>query len=247
MRRYRGRDGGICLWYDDQEIEEIMAVELQRASLFPTPESAAVNIEHFVESHLKVRFEQYADLEPEVLGVTEFVPEGRPWIRINHDLTGSALDDDECPLGSVGRWRATVAHEAAHVILHSVLFAGRKGQLSFFDLESDPEPEIPRVFRSLKRDVSFSGGSTDWREVQANKGMAALLMPRTVFLAVCARESEKMTFTARAQRRDDVSVRMLASRLAELFQVSGAAAFIRLNSLGILAQLSQTWLIKPDF
>ena len=34
------------------------------------------------------------------------------------------------------------------------------------------------LMRCLKRDVGQATGSKDWREVQANRGMAALLMPR---------------------------------------------------------------------
>jgi hypothetical protein len=213
MKRYRGKDGSARLWYGAREIEEIMADELQRAALFPTAEAAAVDIERFVESHLRVRFEQYAELEPHVLGVTEFFPGERPWIRINRDLTGSALDDDECPLGTVGRWRATVAQEAAHVILHAALFEGRSGQLSFLDPEEVQGSEPSRVFRSLKRDVSFAGQAADWREVQANQGMSALLMPRPVFLVACAREVDAMDLPGRALSRADAAAQDLASRL----------------------------------
>ncbi len=178
MRRYRAKNGSQCLWYGDDEIEEIAFSALQAAGLVPTPDSPSVDIETFVDAHLGIRFEQYAELEPEVLGVTEFIAGERPRIRINQDLTGSALDEGETLLGILRRWRATLAHEASHVLLHRSLFVENQNQGSLFaeDVESMSVP--PRLFRSLKRDVSFVNRGSDWREIQANKGMAALLMPK---------------------------------------------------------------------
>ena len=93
-----------------------------------------------------------------------------------------------------------MAHEASHAILHKVLFSEKPGeQATFAFSEPQTTPEFPRVFRSLKRDVSFScSGSFDWREVQANKGMAALLMPKKLFLEVC----ESLVNGSRCLRRD---------------------------------------------
>jgi hypothetical protein len=218
-----------------------MRVELEKASLYPTDETAAVDIEKFVETHLKVPFDQYAELGPDILGVTEFIPGDKPRVQINRDLTGSALDDDDSPLSILGRWRATVAHEASHVILHQILFDKHTNQPSLFDLLDDPlpTPEPPRVFRSLKRDVSFAFKGGDWREIQANKGMAALLMPKTFFLICCERELKKSPLPPRRIGIGDPAVLALAARLAEQFQVSRQAAAIRLDTLGILAQPGQ--------
>jgi len=244
MRRYRAKDGSQCLWYGDAEIEEIAFSALQAASLVPSPDSPAVDVETFVDVHLGVRFEQYAELEPEVLGVTEFIAGERPRIRINQDLTGSALDEDETPLGILGRWRATLAHEASHVLLHSALFDHNLNQLSLFADDEERQPAFPRIFRSLKRDVSFANRGGDWREIQANKGMAALLMPRMIFHQVCDRELERNPFTARPRRSDHPEVRYLVVRLSELFQVSRQAASIRLETLNVLDRFNHPSLLK---
>jgi hypothetical protein len=244
MRRYRDRSGRPCLWYGDDEIEHICASALGAAKLFPDPERTAVDIERFVESHLRVRFDHYAELEPDVLGVTEFVEGEDPWIRINRDLTGSALDDDQCPLGVLGRWRATVAHEAAHVLLHRVLFPDARGQLSLFGPDEPTESEAtPRLFRSLKRDVSFGYRGGDWREIQANKGMAALLMPRAVFLRVCDREVERQPLSHLPARPDHAEVLDLVFRLSEAFQVSRQAAAIRVEQLDVLRRYNDPGLL----
>lgn len=245
MRRYRSKDGDERLWYTDNEIEDIARVELEKGGLLPTPDEPTVDIEGFVEFHLRVEFDRTALLEDDVLGVTEFVSNGVPVIRINRDLTGSALDEDDTPLGVLGRWRATVAHEASHVLLHKVLFDEGPARQQIMAFADEAEPEPPRVFRSLKRDVSFAGpGGGDWREVQANKCMAALLMPRPVFLEVCRRELEQRGIVSLPNARaDHAEIRALAGRLAQLFEVSKQAATIRLETLGVLAQVRQPKLL----
>jgi hypothetical protein len=245
MRRYRSRDGEERIWYTDREIEEIMRVELEKAELLPSPESPSVDIEGFVEFHLQVGFDRTADLAPDELGVTEFLRGGAPIIKINRDLTGSALDEDDSPLGIRGRWRATVAHEASHVILHKVLFDEGPAQQGTFLFAEEAKPEAPRVFRSLKRDVSFVGcASGDWREVQANKGMAALLMPKPVFLEVCQRELEQSPLPSLPNiGPDHPELRSLIGRLAQHFEVSRQATSIRLETLGVLNLLGQPRLL----
>ena len=69
---YRGRDGKPQLWFKPGEIDDWMEAELHRAGLYPTPDRPAVDIESFVDRHLQVALEQYADLEPHVLGQTRF-------------------------------------------------------------------------------------------------------------------------------------------------------------------------------
>ena len=181
MKRYPGRDGGQRLWYKPDEIEEIMEHELAKAGLMPTTTDSSVDIEAFLERHLKVRCDQYAPLPAEILGLTQFRAGQKPWVRINQDLTQTALDDEDRPNWVVGRWRATLAHEASHVILHACLFASGAGQGTLFAMD-DEEPEDHSLHRCLKRDVLFRGQASNWREVQANMGMAALLMPRKVFV-----------------------------------------------------------------
>ncbi|MGO9600376.1 MAG: ImmA/IrrE family metallo-endopeptidase [Isosphaeraceae bacterium] len=196
----------------------------------------------FIDKHLGVRFEQYADLDAEVLGVTEFVAGDRPRIRINQDLTGSALDEDETPLGVLGRWRATLAHEASHVLLHRRLFERDRNQLSLFG-DDEPRGGATQVFQSLKRDVTFSGRGGDWREVQANKGMAALLMPRRLFIQVCEHEIGSKPFSSPPVQPDDPEVFALVTSLSKLFLVSRQAASIRLETLDILGRYKRPGLL----
>ena len=234
MKRYPGRDGSQRLWYKPDEIEEIMEHELAKANLMPTIVDSSVDIEAFLERHLKVRCDQYAPLPPEILGLTQFRAGQKPWVRINQDLTQTALDDEDRPDWVVGRWRATLAHEASHVILHACLFASDASQGTLFALDED-EPEEHNLHRCLKRDVLFRGQASNWREVQANMGMAALLMPRKVFIAAYGQMVEQAGWTGGVQA-DSPQSRTLIRSLADRFQVSRQAAAIRLETLQLLAE-----------
>ena len=210
----------------------MMLDELRRANLLPDPsrKDLSVDVEAFVETHLRLPLDLGAELEADVLGVTEFVPGQSPKISINRDLTGSALDSEDATPGLVGRWRATVAHEACHVLLHDVLFEVDERQSCLFPSpQRGDEPD--HLMRCLKRDVSFNRRASDWREVQANMGMGALLMPEPVFSAAFDQEIARIKATERPIAEGSSKHEWLVSRLAWRFTVSKQAARIRLATL----------------
>jgi hypothetical protein len=239
VRRYRGPAGDWRVWLDHAEIEARIEDELHRAGLFPTAGNSVVDVERLVEIYLGVDLDQHALLELTVLGCTEFRRGEPPRIQINRDLTGSAMDADASPLGLQGRWRATVAHEAVHVVLHRDLIEPSADQPALFD-ENTAHEGGGRVVRCLKRDVRFDREPRDWREVQANYGMAALLMPRQVFMEVAREEAgglrpEPLPFAAGAD-----AAFALAGRVAWRFMVSRQAASIRLETLGLVRVAGST-------
>lgn len=242
MKLYRdSRTGTERLWIQPEEIESRAEAELVKAGLLPTIEAPTVDVEAFVERHLGAQFDQYASLPPEVLGQTDFRVGASPLIMVNADLTGAALDDDESPLGVRGRWRATVAHEACHVLFHRCLFNLDPRQRSLFPDEEDPPETAQRLQRCLKRDVVHGRAGSDWREVQANMGMAALLMPRSVFADVSRQE---LTRLGRDRVVADTrEAEALAGSLATAFQVSRQAARIRLKTLEVVGTPGQTTLV----
>lgn len=223
MHWYRSADGEQRIWFDDDEIERIAEDELRRANMQPTPDDSIVDIEAFIERYLKATLDQYAELKESDLGLTVFEPGVPPAVQINRDLTGSAMDAEWCPPGIKGRWRATLAHEAAHILLHRMLYEFDPGQATLFD---DQAGSSSKTQRCLKRDVAYRGRGSDWREVQANKGMAALLMPRSLFLVVARAEVQDST---------EAAIEAAARRLAARFSVSREATAIRLATLGFRA------------
>lgn len=235
MKKFRAPDGGERLWFDPGEIDHIVEAELRKASLQPSIEGPVVDVERLIERHLKVALDQYADLDPTVLGLTEFFDGKPPKISINKSLTGSALDEDETQAGVVGRWRATLAHEAAHVLLHRWLFEFAVGNMSLFGDDERTEPRGRQLPRCMKRDASYRP-VPDWREFQANEGMAAILMPRTVFLSAARREIEQTFPTGVIPEGQEWRI---AVPLARLFKVSKQAATIRLATLKLAPATSQ--------
>jgi len=235
MRQYRGANGEERLWFEPSEIERMMTSELQRAGLMPTEAMPVVDLEAFIERHLKATLDQYAELAPDVLGVTEFFEGKPPKVSINRDLTGSALDEDESPPGRLGRWRATLAHEAGHVLLHRCLFEFAVGNMSLFE-SAQVGAGKRQLHRCLKRDASYAGGG-DWREVQANQAMAALLMPKPLFATIVRMEAQKMFAGGDAIPTGGED--RVAARLAPMVGVSRQAARIRLTTLGLVETKGQ--------
>ena len=233
---YRRADGQERLWLSPPDIERTMEDALCKAGVFPTDEQPMVDIERLIQE-LGVRMDQYAELDTAVLGLTEFFPDGPPRISINRDLTG-AVDDVVTPPGTLGRWRATMAHEAAHVIMHRVLFEVDQNQDSLFQIEEQKEPQ--RLMRCLKKHVLFRGGGSDWREVQANMGMAALLMPESVFRRLANDVVEQHNLPISGLIAGTSAASELRGQMAELFGVSRQAAGIRLETVRIVSPAGQT-------
>ena len=103
--------------------------ELRKAGLLPDAANPVVDVERFLENHLHAWLDLNACLPASVLGQTEFERGGTPRVSVNGDLT-SSMEELESP-GLLGRWRATLAHEAAHILLHRHLFYlnERQGEL----------------------------------------------------------------------------------------------------------------------
>lgn len=233
MREYRTRSGSRAIWLSEEENETIVDEELRKAGMFPTVANPVVDVEGILEQYLCVKLDQHAPLEPSVLGVTEFFAGAQPKVSINRDLTGAMEEGGEASV--LGRWRATLAHEASHVILHRAVFELDERQQDMFGrLESSSSSQ--KLMRCLKRNVFFRSGGSEWHEIQANRGMAAMLMPKEVFRAAAIAAKEKMNGSSRGELGYGDK---LASALAERFKVSRQAAAIRLSTLGIVTQPNQ--------
>ncbi len=244
MRQYRGPDGSLRVWFDPAEIDAVAEDELQRAGLLSTLDAPAVDVERFVEVHLQADLDPYAPLPEDVLGATEFRPGLPPLVLVNKALTEAACDDPSPPRGARGRWRATLAHEAAHILLHRALSEPDPMQTPLLDTSSLEAAPV-QLFRCLKREVVFGGGS-DWREFQANRCMAALLMPRSVFLKAVARAREQVGLFSEEPLRAE-TLPQVVRRLATWFDVSREAARIRLVELGLVRSPGQGSLYPGRF
>jgi len=218
VKEYVDRRGRLPyrLWYEEAEIEEIVSRELRRAGYPTLPGSRATDVEAFFELHLGL-VPEYTWLPRGVLGATDFAADGGLRVQVSAELSNRAERDP----AAEKLLRSTVAHEAAHVLLHRVLFLKESSAL-FGGLASRCE---------LCRSVAFTrpGYQGEWWEWQANRGMAALLLPRealTAWTGERERHAPRETVTARreaAAREFGVSVDAVRRRQAQL-QALGAGA-----------------------
>ena len=246
MKEYRGPHGERRLWFRDKEIEDIMAEELRRCGMFPTPSAPVVDLEAFLEIHLGVKLDLYAELESDLLGVSRFATGWQPMVDINRDLTTQANEVIQSR-GLLGRWRATLAHEAAHVILHRRLVERPREQGTLFSFGAESETVATRC---LERNIWFTRGTGDWKEVQANQGMASLLMPSRPFTDL-ARQIVGVGATgdllAFIPETDTPAFSDLIRELSTRCQVSQEAIRIRLNTLGLARLSSEPMLgLEPE-
>jgi hypothetical protein len=238
MQWYSGPEGDQRIWYEAEDIEQIATEQLRRAELMPTLQDPVTDVERLIEVHLRAELDLYAQLPDGVLGLTEFPARGTPKVQIDSALT-EARDAEGAPAGVVGRWRATLAHEAAHIFLHRYLFDPDMAQLT--GRGGVANPSEGGLMRCLHRDISPIVAEwnsvrrrPDWREVQANRAMAALLMPRRIFRRLALREVRELGLGAPPVAAHDTET--LTTTLAELLQVSKQAVGIRLSSESLVAR-----------
>lgn len=236
MQWYFGPEGDQRIWYDAEEIEQIASEQLRNANLFPTLAEPVFDIELLVEGHLGCELDLYADLPPDVLGLTVFAPKQRPRVQINSALT-TARDDCDAEIVAVGRWRATLAHEASHVYLHRYLYEpefARPAGANFSVLDQDERLQcLHRDISPDVADVVSTRRRSDWREVQANRGMAALLMPRRLFSRAALKQMAHLELGT-SVAAGSPEHQALTSALAAMFDVSRQAAGIRLKSTSLV-------------
>lgn len=166
MKEVRDRGGRLPyrLWYEESEIESIVARELALAGHPTLPERPATDVDAFLELHMGV-VPEYTWLPRGVLGATEFTARGEVRLQVSAELSYRA----ERGGAAEKLLRSTLAHEAAHVLLHRVLFLKESRDL-FGGLASRSE-----LCRSVG--VPRPGYQGEWWEWQANRGMSALLLP----------------------------------------------------------------------
>ena len=160
-------------YYTDKDIEYVCSSELQSVALLPSS-PAPIRIDRFIEKRFGLSH-QYEDLDEGVLGLTVFGSK-----RVSAVMVARGLDAEGSKVAA-RRIRSTLAHEAGHGLLHSQLFAFERSIQPLFGDFSDPLK--PRV---LCRDIPVSDGKEfkqydgRWWEYQANRAMAALLLPRSL-------------------------------------------------------------------
>ncbi len=219
MRTIPDKRGRPRIWYDDGEIEQIAVDAIRQAGLWPDPDTKAIDVETLIEVHLGATVDYGVQLDAKVLGYTVF--EQPTHVVVSRTLTDLALAPT-ASLGLRGRWRATLAHEAAHILLHAHLYArgeASRAQTAVRDVGDEADPTI---------DVR------DWKELQANMGMASLLMPRQLILSETRRILEGGDPVFPPFAKDNEIAMRLIDELANIFQASHQATSFRLMEFGFI-------------
>jgi len=165
----------------EKRIQRIVLEQLQATKLLPaTPSPVAVD--KFSDRKWGMA-EDYENLPDDVLGCAMFTINGIDRIVIN-----SKLDEDTSLTGRQ-RVRSTIAHEIGHAILHEKMFIekmmfDRNQRLLFGELDRNTQPPTRERIVCREPDVFGGKGKSPWWEIQANKFMAEMLMPRPLFLQV---------------------------------------------------------------
>jgi hypothetical protein len=163
-------------YYKDDEIERMCSDSLRETGFFPE-HPGRIRIDRFIEKRFNVPI-IYEEMPTRVLGFTEFGPKGVEAIHIAEPPA------EERPASAERRMNSTLAHEAGHGLMHAHLFALDLDHPTLFSNDSD----VTKT-RMLCRDGEPSAEARPqrkydgrWWELQANRAIGALLMPKGLFI-----------------------------------------------------------------
>jgi hypothetical protein len=158
------------LHFTTDDVERLTENDLAACGVLPE-KPGPVNIDRYVEARFLVP--RYEVLRPGLLGFTEFGPSGPTDIVISSDLASDRS------LVAKRRVRTTLAHEAGHAILHSVLYSSSSGGDALPRRHSQAR-ERRILCKEEDLDPAHQGA---WLEYQANMAMSTLLLPRPLVMA----------------------------------------------------------------
>lgn len=215
-------------FFGDGEIDQICGDELQRVGLLPSS-PMPIRIDRFIEKRFGLDPE-YEETPDGVLGYSRFGAEGIKTIVVSKALAeeGSTISER--------RVNTTLAHEAAHGLLHAHLFALEPPSHSPRLIEEDVDRGRQRILcrsgaiQGVQDSELRPGYDGRWWEFQANQGIGALLMPRALvneavgpFLS--ASGALQVPILELGRRGEAVA------RLIDIFDVNPSVARIRLDEV----------------
>jgi len=253
---FRKKSNGVPILSKD-EIDDYAEIILHdfKPELLRTPQPTPV--EDVVELYLDLSVD-YHNLSPDksVLGMIAFNDgyvevydenNKKQFLEVSEGtvfVDNSLLDDDQR-----GRCRFTFGHEPGHWLFHRHKYVINKDQMSIFDFFEEPQDEQQKVYVKCHKNnvgkISRRNGGfhddDDWMEWQADYFSSAMLMPKKIFkLAaneVMGRLGLKQDyFHSTHPSISFMNARMIASSLAQTFDVSFQASAVRLYKLGYIEQ-----------
>jgi hypothetical protein len=208
-------------FYRDEVIDAMCSDALAETGFLPST-AEPIRIDRFIEKRFNVRI-IYEELSNGVLGFTEFGSNGVEAVHV--------AQPSEKTRPAERRVNSTLAHEGGHGLMHAHLFALNLDHKELFERDADVTQR-----RILCRDGEERAGlprpsrkyDGRWWELQANRAIGGLLMPKELFLRFMngfLRPSGKLGLAALPADRREEAVRAVA----EAFDVNPAAARIRVD------------------
>ncbi len=214
-------------------------------------EPTSLDIELFSETYAELEMD-YKDLTPDqsTLGATVFTDGEMPvydmkrgkWDTVTVEEGTVIIDNSLLNPDQLRRGRFTLGHEIGHWLFHRHMFVVDKNQLTLFD--SVP-PKKESYIKCRSSDIENPGGKIktddDWMERHADYFAAALLMPKTTFKKAVQKMFMQVGLLDSHYRLGtdhdlDLWALFLPRDLADIFDVSTAAARIRLKKLGAIIE-----------
>jgi len=227
---------GVKSYFADDEFEVMMDELRGRVGSECFTDGQGVDVDLVLLRCFKVEAD-YVSLPPNTLGRTRFAPDGKVEVQVSRDLAELAETDRTARR----RLRTTIAHECGHISCHRQFFLRDCETLSLFEGEGTTA-EAAILCRN--ETVGKHGYKGEWWEFQANKCMAALLLPKQLVvprvaaaLRTCGQESFESAI------REDRAESLLRE-LSNEFDVSLEATFYRLQDFGYIPAETQ---VPMDF
>ena len=218
------------VYFGDREFEAIADDLRYRAGDEHFREGRGVDVDLVLEKVLDAT-PDYDELPPGVMGQTSFRG-GKALVQMSRELAEEAEHDTVARR----RLRTTGAHEAGHIVCHGPQLMVDRKTLELFNVEEEEHPIILCREGGIGVPRNYRG---EWWEYQANRVMAALLLPKDILkhyvpLVTVELGAQHLSAAVKAGRGMDA-----IRRLTEIFDVSQQAVFYRLQDLKILPAESQ--------
>lgn len=213
------------IYIPESRIERICVDALAACGLLPQ-QPEPIRIDRFVEKQFALST-NYENLQGRfgygVMGACQFNRNG----EVQQILVDVALGEDESKLGE-RRCRSTLAHESGHGLLHGEIFSEKlradEEVASFGIVDGKVCGSVyAEGFACRAMDDPSPRKNDEWWEIQANKAMAALLLPKSLVTAqlrqVCANpKTDLQTACSSISEVFNVSLTMARLRIATDFE-----------------------------
>jgi|OM-RGC.v1.009501609 Zn-dependent peptidase ImmA (M78 family) len=246
---FRKKKNGVPI-LSQQEIDNMAEALLMDYDPELLEQPTSLDIEMFSESYVELEMD-YKDLTPDqsILGATVF---GDGYTKVYDFDKGEMvpipvvegtviIDNSLLNPEQLRRGRFTLGHEIGHWLFHRHMYIVDKNQITLFDDLPETEP----IIKCRNNDIENPGRKLetddDWMEWHADYFASALLMPKTTFKKAVQKMFMQVGLLDSYYRLGtdhdlDLWALQLPRDLADIFNVSVAAARIRLKKLGIIVE-----------